>query len=221
MSPEQEPTIPQNQNSQSPEQITQNILGFVAEQNSGVVSSEQLQAMAVLVGPTALANCVVGLRASNVAEIEFNEELQISQVRLLEQAGHTAVSALGTEPEESPEGSTESEADHQEDSPGGTQSTGEPAIEDLSEVELAGVSARVAIVNYLSSRLDLTLEKGDARSAGSLLAEKLSPFGHTTAAISQALRILAEEGIVDLEKPTEKAKIIQSIKLDETAKKNS
>lgn len=217
----QEIVTSQDQYLPSPEQITENVIGFVATQNEGIINTEQLQAMAVLVGPTVLANCVVDLQAKKFAEVEFNDELQISQVTIFEQIGHMAVGTVTSQPEAEP---SPADQPHDPDStPDSTrqQASGEVSTEDLSELELTGVTAGVAIVNYLTSKPDYTLSRGDARSAGSVLIEKLSAYGHTPAAISQALRVLNEQGVINLDKPTPKAKIIRSISLDENAKKNS
>jgi hypothetical protein len=105
----------------------------------------------------------------------------------------------------------------------GANSKTEPAeaTEEAIEIptpELEGVSARVAVVNYLSSLPDRLLETSTNRSVINDLANVLNNYGHTTHAIRQAISKLTADGMLAQTKFSENSSISKSLQASEDAK---
>lgn len=83
----------------------------------------------------------------------------------------------------------------------------------IPEPKLEDVPTRIAIVNFIRSLPDGLLDKGSYRSTGSIIVEKLTPFGHSHNAIRNAVKKLVDDGVLIQTKPSPNSAIVDSLQL--------
>jgi len=82
---------------------------------------------------------------------------------------------------------------------------------------LEGIPLRVAIINFLTSLPDGVLDKGNYRSAGSVIVDKLTPFGHSDKAIRSAVKKLVDDGLITQTRLEAKSPIVDSLQVAKDA----
>ena len=90
--------------------------------------------------------------------------------------------------------------------------------EDLSALKLDEVSARVAVVSYISWLPDRLFEPGKDGSVIMALADVLAQFGHSEGAIRQAITKLTADGLLTQIKIDKNSKTTKSLQASEDAK---
>ncbi|HUA12946.1 MAG TPA: hypothetical protein VL989_00375 [Candidatus Sulfotelmatobacter sp.] len=196
----------------APEQAAAFLLRRVAARNEGIITSEELEHIALLIGDKALEDSIMDLGADGEAEIDFDEQYDITGVRFVSEVGRAAL-LRATAPQDNT--NAKQPASLADTAP---ELNRNPLQEVSAEPVLEGVTARAAIINYLKSIPGNTLERGNEKSVGPVLARVLAEHGHSPNSVALALTRLVKQGLVLQTKRTPKAKMMESIRLSEDAK---